>query len=243
MRSRQLIAIALAIAPVTAAAQTIQANETLLEVAAQGSVDVAPDRASLMAGVVRTGATPQDASAAANEALATLTAALRAAGVAAREMQTQRLNVTPQYAPMGQGVPRITGYTATGMLSVRILDLDRADAIYSAAFNGGSNNVQGPFFSLADDRQAVEDARRDAIAKARAEAESYAGGFGMRVARVIRISERGHSSAYQPVVVRGSAFRPPAPPPPPPPTVTARVETGVLRQTVDLWVDFALVPR
>ena len=62
----------------------------------------------------------------------------------------------------------------------------------AAAFGAGANSVNGPNLGSQDPQKGQAEARDAAIANARAEAEAYAKGLGMRVARVLRVSERGN---------------------------------------------------
>jgi uncharacterized protein YggE len=174
-----------------------------------------------------------------------LIAALRSAGVAPGDTQTSMVSLNPNQIWNQSTGPQITGYTASNNLTILLRDPKQASAIIAAAFGGGANTVNGPNFTLSADSEAIAAARLDAVKRAREQAEAYAAAFGMKVARVIRISERGQQSTYMPIVLSASRIpAPPAPPPPPPPPPPgAPVETGKIRQSVNLWVDFALVPK
>ena len=122
--------------------------------------------------------------------------------------------------------------------------MTKASELLTVLFEAGANDVNGPFFSIEDDSAAVTKARADAVSKAKAEADAYATAFGMRVVKVLRISERQRSATYESIVVTGSRIRPAgAPPPPPPPMSSPAVEVGEMEQKVTIWVDFALGPK
>lgn len=223
---------------------TLAPGETLLEVQSDGEAVVLPDAAFISAGVVSTGTTAQQATAANATDMAKVIAAIRKAGIGERYIRTQQINVQPRFARNApgdyEGQPQITGYVAQNSVSVTVTDLTKASAVIDAAFTNGANSVSGPNLTLLDDRAALDLARRDAIAKARAEAATYANSLGMHVARVLRVSERGNSaSPVDYVRVTASAVNtPPAPPPPPPP-----VAGGEMRQQLSVWVDFALIAK
>jgi uncharacterized protein len=212
----------------------LRPGETLLEVQAEGVHRGRPDVMAVTAAVVTTGRTAAEALANNNEAAERVLARIRGLGVAPADIRTRNFGVRPQYAEERNRdeEPRIVGYTARNAVELRLRDLGRAGAIISAAFEAGANQVEGPRFSLSDDRPAVLAAQRDAVRLALEEAENYAAALGMRVARIVRASERGRSSRDDTsILVSGSR-------------VTAvPVEPGEIETEVRLWVDFALVPR
>ncbi|MBR0551776.1 SIMPL domain-containing protein [Stakelama marina] len=229
---------------IQAADLALQPGETLLEVQAQGETVTLPDAALISVGVVSTGTTAREATGANATDMAKVVAAIKAAGIEDRYIRTQQINVSPRFARDGandyQGQARITGYVARNSVSVTVTDLGKASKVIDAAFGAGANSVSGPNLTLLDDHDALDAARRDGIAKARAEAATYADSLGMRVSRVIRVSERGNSARpVNYVTVTASRVGAPPPPPPPPPPVAG----GEMRQQINVWVDFALVPK
>lgn len=239
-----MIAASLALAASGAGATDValRPGETLLEVQAEGEVMVKPDMALINVGVVSTGTTARDATAANARDMERIVEAIEAAGIGDADIRTRQISVTPRFVHESpadwQGQPEISGYIAINSVAVTVKDLSKAAAVIDAAFDAGANSVNGPSLGLADDSKALADARRDGIAKARAEAETYAESLGMRVARVLKVSERGRGElpidvAMSDMLMAGGAAQAMAPP----------VERGELRQTVNVWVDFALVPE
>ena len=244
MRRALFISLAL-LGASTAAAQTsptevLAPNQTLLEVQSTGQSYVAPDQATLTGGVVTFATTSREAADSNARAMAQVVAALKKAGVAPRDIQTQSVSLDPQsnYDRQGAEPPRITGYQARNAVTVRVRDVTKASELLTVLFEAGANDVNGPFFSIEDDSAAVAKARADAVSKAKAEADAYATAFGMRVVKVLRISERQRSATYESIVVTGSRIRPAGAPPPPP-----ALEVGEMEQKVTIWVDFALGPK
>ena len=164
---------------------------TLLSVSAQAEATRVPDIATLSAGVV-TQATEADAAMQANAAqMEKVMAAIRAAGIEARDVQTTGVNVHPQYDYREGSTPRITGYQASNTVNVTVRDIGELGDVLDALVASGANQVHGPSFDI-DDKDAVYDeARRAALEKARTRAEMYAGALGMRVRRIASISEGG----------------------------------------------------
>lgn len=172
----------------------------LLTVSAEGEVEAAPDIAFIQLGVTTEGETAQAALAANARAANALSQALRRAGIAERDVQTSNVSVNPQYV-YGEGVPpRITGYQAQNMVSVRVRDLDNLGRVIDAAVAAGGTNVNGVSFGVDNPEPRLNAARTQAMQRARERAELYAQAAGMRVHRIISISE-GYNVQPPPVPV------------------------------------------
>jgi len=75
-------------------------------------------------------------------------------------------------------------------IEFQLRDPGRAEALQRALEQAGAERVAPPTYALADDRAARRAARDEAIRLARAEAEAYAASLGLRVARIVRVTER-----------------------------------------------------
>lgn len=216
----------------------LRPGETLLEVESVGAELSRPDVMTVEAGVVTVAPTATAAARANADLARRLIDAIRAMRVAPADVRTDVLRVMPQFDRQtrertGPSEPGIIGYTATNELAVRVRDLNRAPAIIDAMLAAGANRVAGPNFSLADDASARRTARQRAVAEARAEAEDYAAALGMRVSRVLRVSERsaGHYGESREIVVSGSRIS------------GTPIEPGQVRTEVRIWADFVLAPQ
>lgn len=173
---------------------------TRLEVSARGEVRRVPDLATISAGVVTQAPTAAAALAANAQQMVRVRAALKAARIAERDVQTDNVSLEPQYRYGENLPPVITGYQARNTVSIRFREIARAGAILDALVREGANQINGPSLSLAEPDAALDEARADAIAKARARAELYARTLGMRVVRIAAVSEGGDSSGPGPVM-------------------------------------------
>lgn len=217
----------------------LRPGEALLRVKADGEARTRPDLMEITAGVVTTGETAR-AALAANTVLADrLIAAVRANGIEARDVQTSDLSVSPRFdradeasADREDRPPRILGYVARNQLSLRLRDLARAPEVVNSLFEAGANEVRGPSFGLTNAAPAEASARQAAVVAAQAEALAYAEAFGMRIARVLRVSQRGaFDTEDDAIIVTGSRVRTPV------------LEPGEVRTAVTIWVDYAMVPK
>jgi uncharacterized protein len=162
---------------------------TRLEISVRGEVKRVPDVA-----VISTGVITQSADAATvmrdNAArMARVLAALKRAGVADKDVTTSAVNLSPQYRYNNNQPPVITGYQANNQVTVRFRDITRSGAILDALVKEGSNEINGPSLTIDKPEVALDEARIAAITAGRARAEVYASAAGMKIKRIISISE------------------------------------------------------
>ena len=179
---------------------------TVLEVSAEGSSTRVPDVAAIQAGVVTQAASAAAAMAENSRRMAGVLAALRKAGIAERDIQTAAISLSPQYRYEDNKPPILTGYQASNQVSVRFRDIARSGTILDTLVAQGANNIAGPNLTVDKPEAALDEARTDAIAKARARAALYAQAAGLKVDRILAISESGAMPAPVPVMAfRGKA--------------------------------------
>lgn len=224
MRTRTMaLAMMAGMAPAVAGAQAtpasvealVPANGTILDVVAEGRTSRVPDLATIRAGVVSQGASAAAALGDNAGRMARVLAALKRAGIAARDVQTASVALSPQYRYTDGQPPAITGYQATNSVAIRFRDVARAGAILDALVTEGANQIDGPTLSLDAPEAALDEARADAVARARARAALYAKAAGLSVVRIVSIAEAGqdNGSVPRPPVVFARAAMADAPTP------------------------------
>ena len=197
------LAIAVVAAPVAASAQAPAAlpaspDGTLLTISASAEARRVPDVAAVSAGVVTRAADAQAAmrdNAARMEGVMT---ALREAGIAPRDIRTTGVNLHPQYHHPENGTATINGYEASNTVEVTVRDIARIGPALDALVASGANHVNGPAFSIDEPAEARDEARRAALEDARTRAGMYAEALGLRVRRIVSISEGGPSGPVMP---------------------------------------------
>ncbi len=162
---------------------------TLLDVSARGLTTRVPDQATVRAGVVSQAATAAAALADNSARMGRVLARLKRAGVADRDIATASVGLQPQYRYADNQPPAITGYQAINSLSVRFRDVGKAGPVLDALVAEGANQIDGPNFALSQPDAALDEARADAVARARARADLYAKAAGLRVVRILSIAE------------------------------------------------------
>lgn len=249
MKSLKFILAPLALAlslPGTAMAHdnqpAIAASSTLLTLSAEGKTTRTPDIAVFSAGVTTEGKTASDAMSANAAAMNRVIAALKKAGIADKDIQTSSINLNPVYGqpvmgPNGQVInePRIVGYQAMNMVTIRSRDIKGFGKVLDALVASGANQISGPSFQLSDPSAANDEARVNAMKAARARAELYAKAAGLRVVRIISISEGGGYSPPQPVYAMAKMADAAGAAPTP-------ISAGEVEAQVNVTVQFELAP-
>jgi uncharacterized protein YggE len=192
MRALSVLILSTALAlPMAAPALAEEALQRTISVTGTGSVEAAPDMATLMIGVTTQAETAAEALAANTEATNAVIARLTASGVAARDMQTSNLSINPNWTGYDSSTPTIAGYVASNMLTVRVRALETTGTVLDAAVTDGANTLNGLTFGLADPEPAYNEARKEAVADARAKAELLAAAAGVKLGPVLSIADQG----------------------------------------------------
>jgi len=115
--------------------------------------------------------------------------ALKDAGVQAKDLKTEHLDVSPRYDV--EKVRDSRGYSASSSVSVRSQPLDRAAQLSDVAVRAGADSVSGPSLSVADQDAQYRRALERAFDDARAKAEGLAAAAGVSLGEVTAIAEGG----------------------------------------------------
>ena len=189
-------------APVSASAPPAQAAggdlSRTITVVGQGQIKAKPTIAQTNMGIEVTAATVADAMKEGRARMDAVLAALKAAGVADKDVQTSNFSINferqspeqPVKAAAGGQAGAIAGvYRVNNMVNVTIRDLDKVGAVVDAAVNAGANNIWGINFSIDDPSTLETQARVKAVADALARAQSLAELNHVSLGRVVAVSE------------------------------------------------------
>ncbi len=188
---------AMSCSPVSAhdntSAMHTEMSQGKLYVSATGQAAQAPDQASVSAGVVTQAPTAGDAMRQNASQMTSAFAALKKAGIEARNITTSQMSLQPQYDYQDRKAPRITGYEVRNTVSAKTYDLEQIGPMLDALVNAGVNNINGVNFSIRDAKSAKDKARLDAIAQAREKAQNMAKAAGVKLGKVLEIRENSNA--------------------------------------------------
>jgi uncharacterized protein len=164
------------------------ATQHSIVVSGNGSVATVPDRAQLSFGVSSDAKTASAALHANAAEMTKVIAALKGQGIAAADIRTQFVSLSPRYTPNGED---IVGYTAANSVNATVRRLDKVGSVIDAAVDAGANQVSGPNLVRSDQTALYRRALRAAIANAKGKAQTIAQASGLHLRRITDVSESG----------------------------------------------------
>lgn len=171
-----------------ASAATLTSSQTAgrITVTGTGTVTGVPNQLILAMSVQVTGYDVTSALTKANQGVRNVTTALRDRGVAAADIQTSDLTISPNYNNNGE----ITSYSVTESLTATLNHLKVAGAQIGAAVRAGGNavTVDNVALNLTSTGPLMAAARARAVANAHAQAEQFARALGEPLGPVISVS-------------------------------------------------------
>jgi uncharacterized protein YggE len=221
---------------VSAQAETgsIQSQRTL-NVSGSGQVSARPDTAIVTLGVQTEAEQANVALSENSQQMQAVIDALKKAGVAAEDIQTQVINLQPRYeqppAPGPStlpGTPKLVGYVATNTVEVTVRQLGTLGELLDAAVQAGGNQIEGISFEVSNPATLLDQARAAAWQDAQHKAEQLAGLAGAKLGEVLSITES--SQTPRPVLQAVQAA----------PAAAVPVEPGTQTIEVDVQVTWSL---
>ena len=202
-RSLLPLSLALGIAlPVAAGA--VEPPSPRIMVVGQGESTIAPDLALLSLSVMREAPTAREALTANNDAMAAVISAMKAAGIEERDLQTAGVQIAPRYnytpKPDGSQEAKLVAYQVTNTLSVRVRDLGKTGEILDKSVTFGVNEGGGISFTNDDPSAAMTEARKKAVADAISKATTLAELAGVKLGKIVEISEMPFSGPPVPIL-------------------------------------------
>jgi uncharacterized protein len=122
----------------------------VVELSIYESIEAAPDRVTIGAGVTTTAPT---ATAAMQQNAAEMTkviARIKALGIPEKDIQTIGVALGPQY-DYEAGGPVFRGYQAANRVSVNLAKIEDTGRVLDALVEAGATDISGPNFAIADD--------------------------------------------------------------------------------------------
>ncbi len=177
------------IGPIPFAVNSIVTQKsTTFDVTAEGKVSVKPDIAYINAGVQASSATVKGVQDQINVVINKISDALKQDGIDAKDIKTTNYNVNPTY-DYTNGSQRITGYSASTNLQIKVTNIDKVNEAIDLATKNGANQISGLNFDVDDKTKVEEQARQMAVDLARKKADSAAKIAGFKLGRIVNYSE------------------------------------------------------
>lgn len=177
-----------------------------MTVTATGEATLPPDTALVSAGVVTRADSAAEAMRDNANQMAAAFEELKSAGIAAQDIQTSQISLQPQYLYRENRERRITGYEARNTVTARTSDMKAVGPMLDALVKAGVNQINSVSFEVKDSKSARDDARIAAITEARERAKLMATAAGVKLGKIISITEGHDLSAPGNVGMRSVSY-------------------------------------
>lgn len=201
-----------------------------IQVAGAGRATAAPDSARVDIGVEAFSKSLARATEDANARMGQVLAVLREAEIPAEDVRTTRYDVFVERRHDDRGQPgEVTGFRVSTSAQVRIRELAKVGPILDKVVAAGSNQVHSLTLEKADPTADQARALGDAYKDARAKAEELARAAGVKLGKLVAVSESAASGPPVPYF-RAEAMA----------KAAAPVATGELEFTASVLATFAI---
>lgn len=209
-------------------------QQTGITVSGEGKVTGKPDVAMVTLGVSRLEPTVSAARDGAATSLTAMINAMTGDGVAKDDIQTQQFNISPQY-DYSNGKQTLKGFRVTNVVTAKVRDINNTSKVVDDAVTAGGNDaqVQSIAFTIDNPADLKTQARKAAIADAKAKAQTLASATGVSLGQPITISET--SAVPTPIMYAPAAGAESAAPAPSTP-----IEPGTQEVTVNVTVTWSI---
>jgi uncharacterized protein YggE len=223
--TRLKLTLALLAAAVFAAPAVAATTPRTITVHGTGIVETVPTTAVFTFGVSRTGNTATAALAANAAQMNRVIGALKSAGIAAADIQTASISLSPNLSQRGD---KVLNYTAGNSVSARVRNLAKAGPVVDAVVRVGANQVSGPVLAPTDELLLSRRALTAAIADARARAKVIALAAKVSLCAVRAVTEDSSSPIPYGTLAADKA------------AASTPVEAGTVQIQADVTVTFAI---
>lgn len=173
---------------------------TLISISATGEASQAPDTANISAGVVTESEDSEKAMQDNAAQMEKLIDAIAKAGIDDKDVQTSGISLSPRYHHQRDRKPQITGYRARNTVRVKVHKIEELGKVLDAMAAAGANQIHGPSLEIGDPGPVMAEARQKALDKAQKRAGTYAEALGMKVRRIVSVSENGNGGGPRPML-------------------------------------------
>jgi uncharacterized protein len=189
-------------------AYTNDKPQNVLSISAEGKVKATPDTATVTLGVLAQGRDQRTVADDANKKINDITNFVKSLGIPKEDITTSQSSLQPQY-DWQTGTQKIIGYQSSQTVTVKVRGVDKSsdtvNKLMAGVVENGANQVYGSQFTIDDPDALKQEARKLAIAKAKEKAQELADEAGIRLGKVVSISESGNGS-NPPMPYYGEAY-------------------------------------
>lgn len=120
---------------------------------------------------------------------------IKESGAQDKDIKTTNYSIEPRYEYSNCAYfsicppAKLVGYTVRNTISVKLRDFEKISPVLEGVVARGANNLYGPYFNIDDPENLKKEARAEAISQAKIRAKEIAKPSGIKIGRIISISE------------------------------------------------------
>ncbi len=161
------------------------------------SISATPDQAIVTAGVMTKAESARAALSANTKQMRQVFTALKDLDIEDRDITTSSFNISPNWEHGSTG-SRQNGYQVSNQVTVRLHDVTFVGAALDTLVRAGANQAGGVQFIVKNRDDLLDTARAKAVGKAKDRAALYAEAAGVKLGKIVEITEGGHGGGPQP---------------------------------------------
>ena len=159
-----------------------------LSINGEGTVEAAPDRATISIGVVTQDRDATQAQNANAKSAQGIIKAISELGIERRNIRTSDYHFRPTYRPEENRRNEISGYMVSNTINVAVDNLDLVGKVIDTALNHGANNINSLDFGIKNRQKLMDEALIAAVKDARRKAELIARELGKTITGISDVS-------------------------------------------------------
>lgn len=167
-----------------------------ITVSGEGKTFAVPDIALIQLGVVTEGLKVGDVVKENTEKMNNILKEIKALGVEEKDIKTTSYNLAPRYEWTEDGKRIFKGYTLTQQISVKIRNFEKIGDVLEKSTEKGANLVGDLQFSIDEPEKVRQEARKEAIEKAKAKAGQIAQDSGLKLVKLANVYEDYYPRTY-----------------------------------------------
>ena len=161
-----------------------------ISLTATGAVKTTPDKVDIATGVTTEGQTARAALDKNTAAMSNVVDGLKESGIEPKDIQTTNFSISPVYQQRKQGQAAfITGYRVTNSVHIIVRDTKKLGGILDKVVSLGANQIGSISFGVSEPERLKDEARKQAMRNAIANARLYAEAAGVELGPVLTITE------------------------------------------------------
>jgi len=167
-----------------------------ITVSGEGRTFAVPDIALIQLGVVTEGSKIGDVVKENTEKMNNILKEIKTLGIEEKDIKTTTYNLAPRYEWTEDGKRIFKGYTLTQQISVKIRNFEKIGDVLEKTTEKGANLVGDLQFSIDEPEKVRQEARKEAIERAKAKASQISTDSGLKLVKLVNVYEDYYPRTY-----------------------------------------------